>query len=157
MEANIWRLTLLNLFAVVFLSCGDLGRKEIVANTTIDIPEKEILKDTLVLHVNEGLVYYLEHPFSGYSVDYYPNGVLVEKISYWQGKKQGTYQKWYADGTLSFEANYEGGRKNGLSKTWWRDGVLRSESTHEMGITNGNQRQWYQSGQLFKSINIVDD
>ena len=154
--ANSWRLILLNFFVVGFLSCDDLGRKEIVVATTIIIPKKEVLKDTLVLHANEGLIYYMKQPFSGYSVTYYPDGALAEKIAYWQGKKQGVYQKWYADGTLSFEANYEAGRKNGRSKTWWRDGGLRSESIHKMGMTHGNQRQWYQSGQLFKSMNIVN-
>ncbi len=151
-----WRLVLLNLLFIGFLSCGDLERKEMVAEMTILVPKKEILKDSLVLHANKGLFYHLGQPFSGYSIAYYPNGELVEKIGYWKGKKQGVYQKWYPDGTLSFEAHYEKGRKEGTSKTWWKTGVLRSESIHQMGVTHGNQKQWYKSGQLFKSINIVN-
>ncbi len=135
------------------ISCQGI---EIVEETIIQIPEKEVLKDSLVLHAYEGLFYHLTAPFSGYSMKYYPNGELAEKIGYWKGKKQGVYQKWYPDGTLSFEAHYQKGRKDGISKTWWKTGALRSESIHQMGVTHGNQKQWYKSGQLFKSIHIVN-
>ena len=154
--ANSWRLACLNLFFVCFLSCGELEQKGSAAYTAIGIPEKEVLKDKLTLHANEGLFYYLEQPFSGYSTAYYPNGEVAEKIGYWKGKKEGQYQKWYPDGTLSFDAFYQKGRKDGISKTWWKTGVLRSESIHKMGVTHGNQKQWYKSGQLFKSINIAN-
>lgn len=138
-------------FCLVFCGCH-----HVVETATIHIPEQEIVKEKLVLHPNEGLVYFLKQPFSGYSIRYYSNGTLAERIGYWQGKKQGTYQKWYNDGILSFEANYNKGRKDGISKTWWRNGLLRSESIHAMGKTNGSQKQWYKNGQLFKSMNIVD-
>lgn len=135
------------------LSCGE---KVVSPKDSIIIPEKEVAKDAIVLHANEGLFYYLEQPFSGFSVHYYPNGILAEKVSFFAGKKEGRYQKWYPDGTLSFEATYQKGRKGGVSKTWWKNGQLRSASTHVMGVANGNQKQWYQSGQLFKSMHIVD-
>jgi len=145
------QLLIFSSLCLVFFSCQNIAK-----DTAIQIPEKEVVKAQIILHPNEGLVYHLAQPFSGYSIKYYPNDTLAERIGYWQGKKQGTYQKWYADGVLSFEANYQKGRKQGISKTWWRNGVLRSASIHEMGVTNGTQRQWYQSGQLFKSMHIVD-
>ncbi len=133
------------------LSCGEL--KE---SGAIVIPQKEMLASDLELRANEGLVYHLHQPFSGYSIKHYPNDTLAEKIAYIQGKKEGLYQKWYPTGVLSFESNYQKGRKHGVSRTWWKNGALRSESYHLMGVTNGNQKQWYKSGQLFKSMNIVD-
>lgn len=133
------------------LSCGEL--KE--SSATI-IPQKEILESELELRANEGLVYHLNQPFSGYSIAYYPNDTLAEKIAFFEGKKEGLYQKWYPTGVLSFESNYQKGRKHGLSKSWWKNGQLRSESIHENGVTNGNQKQWYKSGQLFKSMNIAN-
>ena len=154
--ANIWYLALLNLLVLGFLSCGNQEQKEIAVETVIPILDKEVVKDKLTLHANEGLVYHLAEPFSGYSTAYYSNGKMAEKIGYWKGKKQGVYQKWYPDGTLSFEAHYQKGRKDGISKTWWKTGALRSESIHQMGVTHGNQKQWYKSGQLFKSIHIVN-
>ena len=138
-------------FCVLLFSCQNNAR-----DTIIHIPEKEVLKEKLVLHPNKGLVFHLEQPFSGYATSYYPNAVMSERVGYWLGKKQGVYQKWFKDGRLSFEANYQEGKKHGTSKTWWRNGALRSASIHEMGITNGIQKQWYQNGQLFKLMRIVD-
>jgi len=138
-------------FCLILGSC-----KKVVKQKNLPVPEKEILESALELRANEGLVYHHLQPFTGYSVAYYLNDTLAERIAYVTGKKQGLYQKWYPTGVLSYEANYLKGRKHGISKTWWKNGVLRSESKHVKGVTNGNQKQWYKSGQLFKSMNIVD-
>ena len=74
---------ILTSFFVLLFSCQNKAE-----DTKIDIPEKEVLKEKLVLHPNKGLVFHLEQPFSGYATSYYTNEVMAERIGYWQGKKQ---------------------------------------------------------------------
>ena len=135
-------------FVFIIVLCGSC------ANLETDL--QEVHSDELRLDQNGGILYHNDIPFSGYSVDYYPNDTVKAKsISYRDGKKEGLYKKWYKDGTLSYKADYSNGKKNGTSETWWKDGTLRSKSHFLLGVIEGKQEQWYRSGAKFKELNYL--
>jgi antitoxin component YwqK of YwqJK toxin-antitoxin module len=144
---------------VIFILLLRLGLIEsnIYSNDTNDISVSiiKIEKKELVLDRNKGIMIYNKEPFSGYSMVYQSNSLLVEKIEYRIGKKHGKMQKWYPDGTLSYEAHYIDNKLNGSSKSWWSNKILRSESHFVLGVADGVQKQWYKSGAPFKAINLV--
>ena len=142
---------------VINIQCENANRenlesKPIAANLTTLVIEKSKLE----LRPMEGLVYYQKKTFTGISVQYYAPEQIAVSIPYFNGKKEGLYQKWFPNGQISFEANYVKGRQEGLTKSWWAHGVQRSESTFKNGVSHGVQLQWYKSGAKFKRMNVVE-
>lgn len=109
---------------------------------------QEVFKEELVLNPLEGVWYYEGHPFTGYALNYHPNGVLAEQIGYFQGKKEGMTRKWFSSGMLRSQGNYVRNRLNGEYKSWWPNGVLSTTSRYKMGVKHGEQCKWYPTGQL---------
>lgn len=137
---------------VVLVSCkyetsNDFG-------ISMKINDIEVLKDSLRLIPEKGLVFYKDEPFSGISIEYYPDDLsLAERMPYHEGIKHGHTQKWFEDGLLSYEAYYDKGQLIDSSRTWWKNGNIRSQSFYIDGEIHGTQRQWYISGALFKELN----
>jgi len=142
------------LLVLLFSACQQIDdHTSVIAHTRL-IKHVSVLADHLELRPQEGLVYYQNEPFTGLSLDYYPDGTKSTTIEYLGGKRQGIYRKWFENGALSFEANYQSGKRDGTSKTWWSNGNLRTISNHKMGVPHGIQKQWYQSGAKFKHIEL---
>lgn len=113
-------------------------------------------KTALWLKANQGLVFYKDEPFTGVSVEGYPNRQTAESITYQAGKRHGLREKWFNDGTLSYSSNYQNGKLEGEAKSWWRNGNLRSLYIYQNGIANGLQQEWYISGAKFKFRHLAD-
>lgn len=127
------------------------------SNHVVKTTEKlEIDKAILELRPNEGLMYYNNEPFTGFSVISYSNGLTAEKIEYLNGLRHGLYEKWFRDGTLSFQSRYENGLQHGKTISWWNNAHKRSQSNFENGVAQGAQFQWYTNGSIFKEIHLVD-
>ncbi len=120
----------------------------------VTIPAIEVNAQSLVLHPIEGKWYYDEKPFSGYSISTFANGKVFEKISCYQGKKEGLSQKWDTEGNLRYQANFTANKRHGKVKVWSEKGVLMAESNFKYGVVDGVQRKWYPSGKLFKKTHI---
>ena len=146
------------LIPLVFLfACGEKGTTDLSSSTKkveSDLPR--VNADAVILIPEKGLVLYQDQPFTGTSVDYYPNGNKSVSIDYKEGKRQGFYRKWFENGVISYESHYETGKQDGVARTWWQSNILRSESNYKNGIVEGIQTQWYKSGAKFKEQNIVN-
>jgi len=94
----------------------------------------EALKKELVLNETKGKWYYRDKPFNGYSLKYYPNGVLEEKWGFYNGKREGIAKRWTKNKKLQLVSYYKNNRLNGVYETWWEDGLLSGESYYENGI-----------------------
>ncbi|RMG83630.1 MAG: toxin-antitoxin system YwqK family antitoxin, partial [Bacteroidetes bacterium] len=113
------------LITMVFLACVGCREADRFAFSVPSVftgPQRVVRADSLVLNPNEGLVFYLDKPFTGTSVAYFPDGKKSASIDYVAGKKHGIYRKWFEDGTLSFESHYSNGKQHGETKSWWRNG-----------------------------------
>lgn len=149
------------LLVIGTISCNEDGAGAVEISASAISMNKEmdspfIVKDSLKLSPNEGLVYFDGQIFSGLAKSFYPNGSVAETIQYEMGKKQDLYKKYFEDGGLSFVAQYNEGKKHGISKSWWSNGNLRSEANFQNGKPHGLQKQWYKSGAKFKVLNLVN-
>ena len=97
------------------------------------IPDTQANKKEIVLHPNEGKWYYKNQPFSGFAVVYHENGVLAERVGYYNGKKEGLAKKWYPNGTLLKASIYTENRLTGKVTSWWPNGIISTESNYVDG------------------------
>ena len=118
--------------------------------TKVDIPNMEVAMGDLVLHQTEGKWYWKNTPFNGYSVKFHPNGQLMERISFYQGKKEGVARQWSRNGVLRVEQFYQQNKLVKKYRSWWENGNLASEVSYVNGLRNGIAKEWYPNGQLAK-------
>ncbi len=114
------------------------------------IKEIYVDKKELTLHQNEGVWYYKNEPFFGFSVECYENDQLKSKIGFHNGKRQGIVKKWFSNGILRYEYYYQQNRIEGVYKSWWNNGQQSEESFYNDGIKNGVEKKWYPTGQMAK-------
>ena len=115
-----------------------------------------VSKNQLVLNQNQGIWYYHKKPFNGYSVKFYPNGIMQEKLGFFKGKRQGIAKRWSENGVLRTECFYNQNKLMGVYKSFWENGALSQEAYYENGVQQGIEKQWYPDGQLAKLRHIVD-
>ncbi|WP_405224069.1 toxin-antitoxin system YwqK family antitoxin [Dokdonia sp. Asnod1-B02] len=146
------------ILSILLISCNDNSLQEMdIAIHSVKpktISDIEVLKKELVLNPLEGAWYYNNELFSGYSLRFYPNDTLAEKIGYIQGKREGIAQKWSENGTLRIESYYKNNRLDSIYKSWWENGVLASQSNYTKGVKEGVEREWYATGVLAKQRNL---
>ncbi len=135
----------------VFLFISSLGYHD---GEAVKIPDREVNKNELRLYPNTGQWLYVGRPFNGFAITRHPNGVVAEKIGFYEGKKQGTAIKWYADGALAGKKNYVENRLEGVARTWWPNGALSSESHYVNRQRHGKQIKWYPSGQMARMMHF---
>ena len=123
--------------------------------TTPNIPETVVNRDVLVLHPLEGRWYLGETPFSGYAVRCDDGGNQLERIGYYEGKKNGPAYYWYANGSLMKTASYRENKLHGLLQGYYPNGNLRSEGYYEEGAPEGVHIKWYEHGQMARKRNLV--
>lgn len=146
------------ILAFILISCQDKSKENLVikGEKEVVIPDIDVLKETLKLNGNEGKWYLKEKIFTGYAVKYHSNGILDERIGFYQGKKEGLAQKWFLSGQLKKELYYKQNKIEGQTKIWWENGILALETFYINGKINGLERWWYKTGQLSKSRNLAD-
>ena len=106
-------------------------------------------KKALELNSLEGVWYYKELPFTGSAIVYHGNdSVVVEKVSYRGGKKNGVASKWFEDGSLRRSSIYVENKLQGADSIWWPNGILAAHSNYANGLREGVQKKWYVNGQL---------
>ncbi|EDM42872.1 Hypothetical exported 24-amino acid repeat protein [unidentified eubacterium SCB49] len=149
---------LLIFFAVLLNSCnsGSVDEKATADNKPVVINPIEVLKEDLILNQIEGKWYYNEVPYSGYSLRFYPNDTLAERIGFINGKREGIARKWSENGVLRIESYYKANRLDSVYKSWWENGQLSAMTNYENGVKQGEEREWYATGQLAKLRQLVD-
>jgi antitoxin component YwqK of YwqJK toxin-antitoxin module len=148
---------------IVFTISGCKEAFDSKNNTTVTQKEQpivisnvEVLKEALVLDGNKGRWYYKDKPYTGYSLKYYPNGVLEEKLGFFNGRREGIAKRWTKNEKLQLESYYKNNKLDGVYKTWWENGELSGQSFYENGVKQGEEKQWFPDGQMFKLRNFAD-
>ena len=149
------------LLSMITVSCAKKTEKvsSVISRTTdIEIQIPDITVDLKLLDYDNQTSLWTSNNqlFSGYGVSYYQSGVLKEKISFWNGRKQNQSTLWYEDNHLKRISNYQQGRLHGMKKSWSPDRrhVLISHLNYYMGKAHGQQTFWYPSGELYKKLNL---
>ncbi|WP_372937148.1 toxin-antitoxin system YwqK family antitoxin [Seonamhaeicola sp.] len=158
---NVLKLTFIIILISCIVSCKQESNKKVdIANNeeqSILIDSLTVLKTDLVLNPIEGKWYYKGNPFNGYSVKYYANGALAEKLGFIKGKREGVGRRWSKTGVLREEFYYKYNRLDGTYKMWWDNGVLEAEINYVNGLKQGEEKEWYPNGKLAKLRQLVDD
>lgn len=148
---------------IVFTISGCKDASDSTSSNTVTKKEQaivignvELLKEALVLNGNKGRWYYKDKPYTGYSLKYYPNGVLEEKLGFFNGRREGVAKRWTKNKKLQLESYYKNNKLDGVYKTWWENGELSGQSFYENGVKQGEEKQWFPDGQMFKLRNFAD-
>ncbi len=143
------------IFSIGILSCKNLTNKNIDAIVVeFTIANKDVLKSKLKLNGNEGNWYLNDSLFNGYAVKYHENGTFMQKVGFYNGKKQGVAKVWFSNGVLKIESHYNKNKLVGSYKAWWDNGSIASKATYEDGKLQGIEKKWYKSGELAKLRNL---
>ena len=81
-------------------------------------------------------LYYQEgttQPFTGRQVGYWPNGRMMQDISFQEGRKHGKERRWFYNGKAYYEKNYQRGKLHGESREWDMQGTLKLNETWQDG------------------------
>lgn len=152
------RLFFLFLLLISLVNCKDCTANDealkvstsAVQHSAVAIDTLEVFKKELVLNQLEGVWYYKNEPYNGFSVKLYSNGTTEERMGFYNGKRQGITQRWSPKGSLQSEREYHQNKLVGTYKTWWENGELAQESHYVDGIQQGTEKQWHPNGQLAK-------
>ena len=90
-----------------------------------------------------------EIPFSGATLEYYPNGQIKYKKNYSEGKLYGLSERFYPNGQLEYQKNYKDKVLHGLYKTYSKYGELEDSRIYENN--EGIETSYYNTGELFQN------
>ncbi|MEM7571800.1 MAG: membrane-binding protein [Bacteroidota bacterium] len=148
-------------FGLLTTACAE--EKEITTAPTsepieisVEIPNRTVDKSLLSYNNRTSLWLLNDHPYSGYSVSYYPDSTQKEKVGILNGRRQNEAIRWYPDGQLKEVANYHQGKLHGEKKRWSSDTnhILVAQLNYHSGKAHGLQQQWYPTGELYKMLNL---
>lgn len=83
-------------------------------------------------------------------------GVLLEEISYSDGKMNGVHKTYYTDGTVSLEENYVNGKQNGKCTAYYPKQLVSSTGNMLNGFRVGNWDFYDVTGKLRSTMEYKD-
>jgi len=105
------------------------------------------------LHYTEGV----DEPFTGRSVEYYPDGTKRNLYTWENGRKNGLHIIWYeATGRKKIQVKYTDDLEDGISIEWHPDGRLKAYGVYQLGKKQGLFLTWHESGQ-WATANYYDE
>ena len=143
---------LLTIFSVfIIFSCSNID--EVTSNQLVE-------RKNIVYKINT------EVPYSGISIEYYLDSLLLnaliendleekkikEKITYEKGIKI-AQESFHSSGQVQAIYNYENAEFDGNQKTYYANGQLSKNENYKMGEYEGLQEYYYEDGQLRESAN----
>jgi len=107
--------------------------------------------------LDNGVLFYNNHPYSGALIDTNKVTKIVKEIEYLNGKKHGKETKKYAPNSIAEQRFYTHGNKSGTHKAWWSNGQLKFEyHFNTKGEHHGPVNEWYINGQQAKAFHFVN-
>ncbi|MGB3183731.1 MAG: hypothetical protein WBB45_20230 [Cyclobacteriaceae bacterium] len=119
------------------------------------VPDVHISKSDTLLTRKGGLIYYDNHPYSGYIDSYYEGAVLSSRSRYLEGKREGMMMGFYPDGQKRERRTYRNNRKHGHHEGWWPNGSKRFDYHFSDGVAEGSHRTWYSSGVPYQEFTYL--
>ena len=97
----------------------------------------EVPPDTLV--DRQGIKYEVNSttPFTGQSVSYDRREVVVERIGYKNGKREGLSKKFFQNNQLEYRKYYKDGKLHGLKEEYYKNGQLKTKENYKHGKKHG--------------------
>ena len=136
---------------LLLFSCKKEGNTQIAISSK-SISSLEVNKNELSLNSTTGVWFYHKKPFNGYSLKYYSNALVSERIGFFNGKREGVAKKWFSNGFLKKEYFYVDNTIDGVSKSFWPNGELAKRVVYVGGIKEGVEMSWHQKGKISNKL-----
>ena len=95
-----------------------------------------------------GELWYHDIPFTGVTVETYPDGSVFRTTNYLRGLKHGLSEEFGITGVLRTRWNYDLGKKNGWQEGWYIEGGRKFKMRYRNGLLDGTSTEWYLSGDI---------
>ena len=106
------------------------------------------------LHYAEGA----EEPFTGVSVEYYPDGTKRNLYTREGGRKNGLHIIWHeGTGRKKTQGQYTNDLEDGVAMEWHANGRLKAFGVYQLGKKQGLFLTWHASGQWATANYYEDD
>ena len=95
-------------------------------------------------------------PFTGVLLTYHQNGLVDERVTFKDGKRDGSREKYFMNGQLMVDSNYKNGKPDGFYESYWYDGRPWLKQNWKDGEADGIW-ETYNKGRLYTRENYKDD
>ncbi len=118
----------------------------------IEIYETGKKNDEWITYEKNGDVYYqfwdMDSLVSEYADLHYPNGQLIEKISYKDGRKNGKFTGYYENGQTKHIRTYKDDKLDGKFADYTESGQILRKQGYMNGLLDGPSKEWYLNGEV---------
>ena len=118
----------------------------------IEIYETGEKNDEWITYEKNGDVYYqfwdMDSLVSEYADLHYPNGQLIEKISYKDGRKNGKFTGYYENGQTKQIRTYKDDKLDGKFADYTESGQILRKQGYMNGLLDGPSKEWYLNGEV---------
>lgn len=154
---KLYKFLIIVLLFVVSCNIKSNDSKETDESVQIIIPYVEKNIEDEGLKLKNGILYYLENPYSGTIKAFYQKGNIKSISTYYKGKREGKYIGFYPNQKKWFERYYSNGIKVNSHKGWYQNGQSMFEyQFNQKGLYNGFIKDWHANGQLAKHFNFKE-
>ena len=85
---------------------------------------------------------------SEYADLHYPNGQLIEKISYKEGQKNGKFTGYYESGQTNYIRTYKDDKLEGKYADYTESGQILLKQSYANDLLDGASKEWYLNGEV---------
>ena len=105
-----------------------------------------------ITYEENGDVYYqfwdMDSLISEYADLHYPNGQLIEKISYKEGRKNGKFTGYYESGQTKYIRTYKDDKLEGKYADYTESGQILLKQSYVNDLLDGASKEWYLNGEV---------
>jgi len=118
----------------------------------IEVYETGKKNDEWITYEKNGDVYYqfwdMDSLVSEYADLHYPNGQLIEKISYKNGQKNGKFTGYYENGQTKHIRTYKDDKLEGKFADYTESGQILRKQNYVNDLLDGSSKEWYLNGEV---------
>ena len=118
----------------------------------IEVYETGKRNDEWITYEINGDVYYqfwdMDSLVSEYADLHYPNGQLIEKISYKDGRKNGKFTGYYENGQTKHIRTYKDDKLEGKFADYTESGQILRKQNYVNDLLDGSSKEWYLNGEV---------
>jgi antitoxin component YwqK of YwqJK toxin-antitoxin module len=91
---------------------------------------------------------YLHDKKNGFSLKYYPDSTIAEKLTYKNDLKEGEWLKYYPDGSVNLRTNYRDNMLNGSFEAYFENGQPEMTGNYRDDLRDGAWTIYFKDGRI---------
>jgi antitoxin component YwqK of YwqJK toxin-antitoxin module len=119
-------------------------------------PLEQVGRDRLVLREGRWMKTDETNAFTGWMVDFYPDGSLQSRSAVSNGVLSGPSEGWWTNGVKAILEQFQDGRSHGVRTKWDAAGHRISETEIRTGQIHGWHREWHTNGQRALEVSMSE-